>query len=109
MPEYLKNQQARDEDAAQFRRPATGLSPLPGRVARRADDGEGVLYIIQNGAGDIALGITLRRRDRYGGIGAGVTFAPYQGGGRSPKVRAALIQLAHAIKEQNDEDSHGAG
>ena len=85
------------------------VSPLPVAVARRADDGVGVLRVFQNGAGDMSLVIHLREPNADGSIGAGVSFAPFQGGGRSPKVRAALIQLQHAIKDQNDEDPHGAG
>ncbi|WP_236467784.1 hypothetical protein [Pseudomonas syringae] len=73
--------------------------PLPlGESFDREDDmGQGRLRLILDGDSDVCVAVI-----NHDGTMADVEFCtPFSGGGRSPKVREALLNLARAIRDEN--------
>ncbi|WP_256679121.1 hypothetical protein [Pseudomonas sp. MWU12-2323] len=71
--------------------------PLDEFYERQEDMGQGRLRLILDGDSDVCVAIISDE-----GEIAGVEFCvPFSGGGRSPKVREALIGLCHAIRDEN--------
>ncbi|WP_240440671.1 hypothetical protein [Pseudomonas aeruginosa] len=73
--------------------------PLPNfEFFERADDmGLGRLRLILDGDADVSIAVITNEGDM-----ADVEFCtPFSGGGRSPKVREALLNLARAIRDEN--------
>jgi hypothetical protein len=71
---------------------------------------EGKLRILMQDDGDMIVEC-LEWNDRTKLIErtAAVEFCTHAGGGRSPKTRMALLQLAHAMAEENKADPDSAG
>lgn len=69
-------------------------------VARREDmSPDGWMSIFKEDDGDLILSIY----DPEKGMASVQFCTPITGGGKSPKVRAALLKLAEAIAEENKE------
>lgn len=68
------------------------------RVLERSDDmGLGRLRLILDGDSDVSIAVITNEGEM-----ADVEFCtPFSGGGRSPKVREALLNLARAIRDEN--------
>lgn len=74
--------------------------PLGEFFCRREDMGEGTLRLILDGDSDVSVAILSGDSEV-----ADVEFCvPFTGGGRSPKVREALLALARAIQADNESD-----
>ncbi|MFL1449230.1 hypothetical protein ACI77O_12615 [Pseudomonas tritici] len=72
--------------------------PLGEFFERREDMGAGRLRLILDGDSDVSVAIL-----SDGAEMADVEFCvPFTGGGRSPKVRDALLRLARAIRDENE-------
>lgn len=77
-------------------RPA-GRLPLGEFFERREDMGRGRLRLILDGDSDVCVAVISDE-----GVMADVEFCvPFSGGGRSPRVREALLDLCRAIREEN--------
>ncbi|MDS9629061.1 hypothetical protein [Pseudomonas aeruginosa] len=64
---------------------------------RREDMGSGRLRLILDGDSDVCVAVISDEGDM-----ADVEFCvPFSGGGRSPKVRQALLDLCRAIRDEN--------
>lgn len=71
--------------------------PLGEFFERREDMGKGRLRLILDGDSDVCISVISDEGDM-----ADVEFcAPVSGGGRSPKVREALLDLCRAIRDEN--------
>lgn len=71
--------------------------PLNEFFERREDMGKGRLRLILDGDSDVSVAVISDEGDM-----ACVEFCvPFSGGGRSPKVRQALLDLCKAIREEN--------
>ena len=71
--------------------------PLCQFFDRREDMGNGRLRLILDGDSDLCISVISDEGEM-----AGVEFCtPFSGGGRSPKVREALLDLCRAIREEN--------
>lgn len=71
--------------------------PLNEFYERQEDMGQGRLRLILDGDSDVCVAIISDEGEM-----AGVEFCvPFSGGGRSPKVREALLDLCHAIRDEN--------
>lgn len=91
------------EAARSFQQQSEGLTktqvPCDEIIARREDMGAGRLQLIRQEDGDMCLAVI----DDEGYM-AGIEFCTSgSGGGRSPKVLAALYALAEAMIEENQE------
>lgn len=74
-------------------------------VARKEDmSPDGWLSVFKENDGDLIVTIF----DSERGMCSAQFCTPIMGGGRSPKVRDALIQLALAIAEENKDTPHAA-
>lgn len=77
-----------------------GRDPLPlSEFFDREDDmGQGRLRLILDGDSDVCVAVI-----NHDGTMSDVEFCtPFTGGGRSPKVREALLSLARAIRDENE-------
>lgn len=71
--------------------------PLCEFFERREDMGSGRLRLILDGDSDVCVAVISDEGDM-----ADVEFCvPFSGGGRSPKVRQALLDLCRAIRDEN--------
>jgi len=71
--------------------------PLCEFFERREDMGSGRLRLILDGDSDVCVAVISDEGDM-----ADVEFwVPFSGGGRSPKVRQALLDLCRAIRDEN--------
>lgn len=71
--------------------------PLGEFFERREDMGSGRLRLILDGDSDVCVAVISDEGEM-----AGVEFCvPFSGGGRSPKVRQALLDLCRAIRDEN--------
>ncbi|MDH0609818.1 hypothetical protein N5D28_13125 [Stutzerimonas stutzeri] len=71
--------------------------PLCEFFERREDMGSGRLRLILDGDSDVCVAVISDEGDI-----ADVEFCvPFSGGGRSPKVRQALLDLCRAIRDEN--------
>ena len=76
---------------------ASDQLPLGEFFERREDMGQGRLRLILDGDSDVCLAVISSEGEM-----ADVEFCvPFSGGGRSPKVRDALLALARAIRDEN--------
>ncbi|MDI6671782.1 hypothetical protein QMA79_18385 [Pseudomonas aeruginosa] len=72
--------------------------PLGEFFERREDMGKGRLRLILDGDSDVCIAVISDEGEM-----ADVEFCvPFSGGGRSPKVREALLNLCRAIREENE-------
>ncbi|MCH0726185.1 hypothetical protein K9U74_33655, partial [Pseudomonas aeruginosa] len=72
--------------------------PLGEFFERREDMGKGRLRLILDGDSDVCVAVISDEGEM-----ADVEFCvPFSGGGRSPKVREALLNLCRAIREENE-------
>lgn len=77
----------------------SGADPLPlcEFFDREDDMGQGRLRLILDGDSDVSIAVITTEGEM-----ADVEFCtPFSGGGRSPKVREALLNLARAIRDEN--------
>ena len=71
--------------------------PLGEFFERREDMGKGRLRLILDGDSDVSIAVISDEGEM-----ADVEFCvPFSGGGRSPKVRQALLDLCRAIRDEN--------
>nr|WP_255255443.1 hypothetical protein [Pseudomonas fluorescens]CEK42306.1 hypothetical protein PQBR57_0353 [Pseudomonas fluorescens SBW25] len=71
---------------------------------RDDDMGQGKLRLILDGDSDVCVAVI-----NHDGTMADVEFCtPFSGGGRSPKVREALLNLARAIRDENESNPIGS-
>jgi hypothetical protein len=71
--------------------------PLGEFFERREDMGKGRLRLILDGDSDVCVAVISDDGDM-----ADVEFCvPFSGGGRSPRVREALLDLCRAIRDEN--------
>ncbi|EPQ6932474.1 hypothetical protein ACUVZD_000117 [Pseudomonas aeruginosa] len=71
--------------------------PLGEFFERREDMGSGRLRLILDGDSDVCVAVISDEGEM-----ADVEFCvPFSGGGRSPKVRQALLDLCRAIRDEN--------
>jgi hypothetical protein len=88
--------EAARELLAQSEQPSDPL-PLNEFFERREDMGKGRLRLILDGDSDVCVAVISDEGDM-----ADVEFCvPFSGGGRSPKVREALLNLCRAIRDEN--------
>lgn len=78
--------------------------PLCEFFDREDDMGQGKLRLILDGDSDVCVAVI-----NHDGTMADVEFCtPFSGGGRSPKVRDALLNLARAIRDENQSSPIGS-
>lgn len=73
--------------------------PVNEVLQRREDMGQGLLRVTIQEDGDVCLTVVDDQRR----VAAIEFCTPFTGGGRSPKVREALLALAKAIQDENME------
>lgn len=78
--------------------------PLCEFFDREDDMGQGKLRLILDGDSDVCVAVI-----NHDGNMADVEFCtPFSGGGRSPKVREALLNLARTIRDENESNPVGS-